>query len=101
MALATNNTGDGFNWTGATGSTVGPFPLLGGKYMIGTEAAGTSVSLQVQTPGGNFINVTNGQFTTTAATAALDLAPGTYQVVTVSASGIAGFLQKVPYNPAY
>lgn len=101
MALATVNTNDGFSWTGATGSTVGPFALLGGKYMLATEAAGTSVTLQVVDQAGNAIPVTNAAFTTSAGTIMVDLPPGSYQVVVVSASGVAGFLQKVPYLPAY
>jgi hypothetical protein len=100
MALATNDTKDGINWTGATGSTIGPFQLVGGQYLMGTEAAGTSVQLNVIDPAGNPIPVTGGGFTTTAGTAYLNLCPGQYNVVTVSASAIAGFLQRVPHVPA-
>jgi hypothetical protein len=96
MALATNNFGDGFSWTGATGSTIGPFKIEGGLYAFASEAAGTSVVLQVLDPAGNYIPV-NSQ-TTSAFYQAVSLCRGTYEVITVSASAISGFVVPVPYR---
>jgi|SRR5580658_5022040 hypothetical protein len=93
MALAQINSADGVSWTGATNSTVGPFDLLGGVYLLGTETPGTSTVLNVLSPAGNYIPVTGG--TLTSGTIRLRLPGGTYEVVTTSASAIAGFVQKV------
>lgn len=99
MALASTNWSDGFTYTGATGSTVGPFPLLGGKYFFFGSAAGTSAVLNVQAaPGGLFVAVSSQ--TTSAYATAVDLPPGTYEIVVVSASAQQGGLVRIPYRAA-
>jgi hypothetical protein len=101
MALVTNDSKDGVSWTGATSNTI-TFTLLGGKYLFASEAAGTSVTLNILMPSGNYIAVgTSTTLTTSAATAMVDLPAGSYEVVIVSASGISGFLMKIPYLPSF
>ena len=46
MALGTVTWHDGFTYTGATGSTVGPYPLLGGKYLWYGSVAGMTQAAQ-------------------------------------------------------
>jgi hypothetical protein len=101
MALATHDTADGIVYTGATSSTVGPFVLLGGKYLFFAGAAGTSNTLNMLLPDGStYIAVgTSTTFSTSAGSAPIDLPPGTYEIVVVSASAVAGGLVKIPYRP--
>lgn len=100
MALVTTDSKDGFVYTGATGSTVGPFTLLGGKYLFYATAAGTSNVLNILAPDGTTYTPVNSQ-TTSAFATAVDLPPGTYEIVVVSVSAVQGGLVKVPYNPSY
>ena len=92
MALVTTIYGGdkGVSWTGATTSTIGPFTLLPGKYMFAGEAAGTSQILKILMPSGSYSPVDSE--TTAAVAKVLDLPGGTYEVATVSASGISGFV---------
>ena len=98
MALATNNYQDGVTYTGATSSTVGPFTILGGKYVFYGTAAGTSVVLNVLMPDGSTYSPAYSE-TTSAFFQMVDLPPGTYEIVVVSASAQQGGLVKVPYRP--
>jgi hypothetical protein len=98
MALVTNNYQDGVTYTGATSSTVGPFTILGGKYLLYGTAAGTSYSFNLLMPDGStYQAVYSG--TTSAYTQVADLPPGTYEIVIVSASAQQGGLVKIPYRP--
>jgi hypothetical protein len=100
MALATNTWGDGYTYTGATG-TVGPFVILGGKYLFFATAAGTSNTLEMLMPDGTYIAVgSTTTFSTSAATAMIDLPPGTYQNVVVTSTAVAGGLVRIPYRAA-
>jgi hypothetical protein len=101
MTLAVTDYKDGVLYTGlVTAGTVGPFYLLGGKYLWVSQAASTSQQLQVLGPDGSTYLAVNAQ-TTSAVSQALDLPPGTYEIVCVATGALMGFLQKVPYNPAY
>ena len=99
MALATNNWNDGFTYTGATGSTVGPFTILGGKYLFFGSAAGTSAILNILGPDGSTFLPVNAQ-TTSGYAVAVDLPAGTYEIVVVSVSAQQGGLVRVPYRAA-
>ena len=103
MAATIQDHQDGFTYTGARSETVGPKVILGGKYLFFNTAADTTSALQMKMPDGSFIAVgSTTNFTTSAATAMIDLPPGTYQIVIVSAgTNVAGGLVKIPYNPAY
>ena len=92
MALVTTNYGQdkGFSWTGATGSTIGPFNLSRGKYALVAEAAGTTTTLLVNTPAGNYVAAYSA--TTAAVFQTLDLPAGQYKVVVSSTSAVSGFL---------
>jgi hypothetical protein len=96
MALASTSFGDGFTFTGATSSTIGPYKIEGGLYAFFSEAAGTSVVLQMLDPAGNYIAVQSE--TTSAFYVAVSLCRGQYEIVTVSASPIAGGLAPIPYR---
>ena len=96
MTLASTSFGDGFTFTGATSSTIGPFKIEGGLYAFFGEAAGTSAVLQMLDPAGNFITVQSE--TTSAFYVAVSLCRGMYQIVTISASAIAGGLAPIPYR---
>ena len=98
MALATTDHKDGVTYTGATSSTVGPFTLLGGKYLFYGSAAGTSSVLNILYPDGSTYGAVNSQ-TTSAYAVAVDLPPGTYEIVVVSAGAQQGGLVKAPYRP--
>jgi len=99
MALASTNWSDGFTYTGATGSTVGPFNLLGGQYLFYGTAAGTSVSLNMLCPDGSTYTPVQAE-TTSAYATVVNLPPGTYEIVVSSASAQQGGLVRVPYRAA-
>jgi uncharacterized ion transporter superfamily protein YfcC len=97
MAITTNIVQDSVTWSGAGDSAVvGPFTLVGGRYLLVTSSSGTAnATLQVQSPDGSYVPV--GSATTT--TAAFDLPQGTYQVTLgASANVSAGSLQRVPFR---
>ena len=101
MTVAVTDWKDGVLYTGAvSASTVGPFTLLVGKYLWISQAASTSQQLSVLGPDGSTFLAVNAQ-TTSAVSVALDLPPGTYEITFVATGALMGFLQKVPYNPAY
>jgi hypothetical protein len=99
MALASTNWNDGFTYTGATGSTIGPFYILGGKYLFYGTAAGTSAVLNILCPDGSTFTPVSSQ-TTTAYAAMVDLPPGSYEIVVVSAGAQQGGLVRIPYRAA-
>ena len=99
MTLASNNWDDGFTYTGATSSTVGPFPVLGGRYAFFGTAAGTSATLNVLCPDGSTYTPVQAQ-TTAAYWEIVDLPPGTYEIVVVSSGAQQGGLCRVPYRAA-
>ena len=99
MALATTNWGDGFTYTGATSSTAGPFSVLGGRYLFFGTAAGTSATLNILCPDGTTYTAVQIE-TTSAYASAVDLPPGTYEIVVVSVSAQQGGLVRVPYRAA-
>lgn len=100
MALVTANNGDGITYTGATSSTIGPFSLRGGTYLWVSQAAGTSQNVSILGPDGSTFLPVNSQ-TTSAVVQVLSLPPGSYEIITVSASGIQGFLERVPLGFNY
>ena len=104
MAAAVYDFADGFTFTGAKSETVGPKKLLGGKYAVFASAADTSDTFQFELPDNStFQNVGTSTTATTAAFfAVVDLPPGTYQFVIVSATNaVQGGVVKIPYNPSY
>jgi hypothetical protein len=96
MALATQNDGDGVNYTGATSSTI-KFTLLGGKYSFFGSAAGTSSVLSILLPDGSTYVAVQSE-TTSAFNVVLDLPPGSYEIVVVSAGAQSGGCIKIPYS---
>lgn len=99
MALAVDDTKDGIRFTGARTANTISFVLLGGKYSYGFTAPSTSVVVNIIMPDASALPL----FTALAAAGigTLDLPPGSYQVVLVATGDVAGYVQKVPYNPAY
>ena len=100
MSLVTNDWKDGITFTGATTGTVGPFTVLGGKYVFYATAAGTSVVLNILMPDGSTYSPAYSE-TTSAFFQMIDLPPGTYEVVVTTSTAVQGGVIKVPYNPAY
>ena len=98
MALAATTWHDGFTYTGATSSTVGPYPILGGKYLWYGSAAGTSAALNILYPDGTTYGIATTAQTTSAFAIAVDLPAGTYEIVVVSAGAQQGGLVKIPYQ---
>ena len=99
MALVTQDTMDGIIYTGATNSTI-KFRLLGGKYFVHATAADTTNVLSILCPDGSTYNAVDSE-TTSAFAKALDLPPGSYEIVTTSSTAVQGACVKIPYNPAY
>jgi len=101
MTVAVNEWNDGFTFTGAV-SDVGPYSLLGGKYLFFASAAGTSNKLQMLLPDGStYQDVgTSTSLTTSAGTAPIDLPPGRYKLAITTVSGVQGGLVRIPYRAA-
>lgn len=99
MALSNQDTGDGLIYTGATNSTL-TFRILGGKYWVFGSAADTTNVLSQLLPDNSTYQAVDSE-TTTLFGKVLDLPPGTYKIVTTSATAVQGGLVKIPYNPAY
>jgi hypothetical protein len=100
MAFASDDTKDGVRFTGARTANTITFVLLGGKYAWSMTAASTSSELDIQMPDGSYQPAATA-LTTSAAYTVVDLAPGTYRIVMVATSDVAGFVQKIPYAQAH
>jgi hypothetical protein len=92
---------DGVTFTGATGN-VGPFSVLGGKYLFFATAAGTSNALQTLMPDGSTFQSVGAStnLTTSAGTAVVDLPAGTFRFTIVTVSAVQGGLVRIPYRAA-
>jgi hypothetical protein len=101
MTVAINDWHDGLTFTGAVGN-VGPFTILGGKYLFFATAAGTSNALQTLMPDGSTFQSVGAStsLTTSAGSALVDLPPGKYQFAIVTVSAVQGGLVRVPYRAA-
>jgi hypothetical protein len=97
MTLATQNSQDGVNYTGAVSASVITFRLLGGKYRWSTTAADTSQTLSILLPDGTTYQSISA-LTTAAASTVLDLPPGSYELTFSTATAVEGSLQKIPYS---
>ena len=98
--MAFNDSTDGVNFT-ALSATPATFRLLGGRYAFGASATwgGGSLTLQVQMPDGSTYVAALPAFTADSV-AAVDLPPGTYRLVIATATGVMGFVVRVPYRAA-
>jgi len=97
VTAVVNDAKDGVSFTAAkTADTIGPFVLLGGKYVWGTSAPSTSTTLDILMPDGStwqpFIAAV-----TAAAMTMLDLPAGTYKIIFTDTTGTQGFVARVPY----
>jgi len=102
VAYALSDTKDGISFTGGRTANSPVFTLLGGRYMYAMTAASGSSVLNMQMPDGSYIAVgASTTLTTSAGNATVDLPGGTYEVVLVATADVAGFVQRVPYLPAY
>lgn len=101
MALTLNDYKDGVTFTGATGN-VGPFTILGGKYLFFASAAGTSDELDMLMPDGSTYQAvsTATTLTTSAGAAPVDLPPGSYRFTITTVSAVQGGLVRIPYRAA-
>lgn len=101
MTVAVTNWDDGFTFTGAT-ANVGPYPLLGGKYLFFASAAGTSTELDMLMPDGTSYQAvsTATTLTTSAGVAPVDLPPGSYRFTITTVSAVQGGLVRIPYRAA-
>lgn len=102
MALVVYDTKDGVSATGLTASsTVGPFVLLGGQYMVAVSDTGVAGgNLQMQMPDASFVNVASGSLSTATAVS-IYLPAGTYKWVAASGITLGSFVcQVVPNFPA-
>ena len=99
MALVTQDTGNGVIYTGATNSTI-KFRIFGGKYWAFGSAADTTNVLSMLYPDGVTYAAIDSE-TTAAFGKVYDLPPGSYEIVTTSATAVQGGLVQIPYNPAY
>jgi hypothetical protein len=100
MALVQYDYKDGIIATGITTSvTVGPWTLLGGKYMIAVSDTGTANgTLNMLMPDGSYIAVLPTM--TAAGTSTPDLCPGTYEWVAGSGVTLGSFVcVRIPYHP--
>jgi len=98
MALGTNDFKDGITYTGAlTATPVGPFVLLGGKYLWTTSAPSTSTTLEILMPDGSTYQAVIAAVTAASSTM-LDLPPGTYQIIFTATGAVQGSLVKVPMS---
>jgi hypothetical protein len=99
MAFVSNDWKDGVTYTGArTANTVGPFTLLGGKYVFGTSAPSTSTTLEILMPDGSTYQPFIAAVTAAGFTM-VDLPPGTYEIIFTATGDVQGFVIKVPYRP--
>ena len=82
-------------------ATVGPFVLLGGKYMVAVDDSGTANgTLNMLMPDGTYIPVI--PTFTAAGTSTPDLPHGTFNWVAGSGITLGSLaVVKIPYNPAY
>ena len=104
MAFALQDSGDGVNYTGARTANTFSFRLLGGKYSFYVSAASTSSQFNILLPDNTtYVAFSSGttQTTSAAGPTVLDLPPGTYQMIFTATGDVQGFIQKIPYNPAY
>lgn len=99
MAFGSSDSKDGISYTGARTANAPTFQLLGGKYMMANTTPSTSVELDVLMPDGTTYVAVMPAFTT-ANTAFLDLAPGTYKFVFVATADVSGFIQRVATVPS-
>lgn len=102
MTVAVSEWNDGFTFTGAT-SDVGPYTILGGKYLFFASAAGTSNALQMLMPDGSTYQAVGGSgtaLTTSAGNATVDLPPGKYKFAITTVSAVQGGLVRIPYRAA-
>lgn len=99
MALVTADYRDGLTYTGATSSTI-KFSILGGKYWVFGTAADTTNVLSMLLPDNATYQAVDSE-TTALFGKMLDLPPGSYEIVTTSATAVQGGLIKIPYNTSH
>lgn len=100
--MALYDTKDGITATAiAANATVGPFTLLGGKYMIAVDDTGTANgTLNILMPDGTYIAVI--PTFTSAGTSTPDLPGGTYEWVAGSGITLGSLVvAKIPYSPSF
>ena len=103
MTAVTLDYKDGFTLSDVAAGTLGPFTLLGGKYVLTCTATfgGGSVDLEMLMPDGTTYGLIGTSHTFTAAGyVTVDLPPGTYQVVGATASAIYFACARAPYRAA-
>lgn len=99
--MAFNDSKDGVNFTSLS-ATPASFVLMGGRYAFGIHATfgGGNVVLQILMPD-NSTFVSCGTALTADGFEVFDLPAGTYQIAITTATGVEGFLQRVPYYPSF
>jgi hypothetical protein len=95
MSFAATSYNDvGFSWTGAlTANTVGPYFPSPGKYAFGADTSSGAVTLNVETPAGNYVAVSS--MATGGALNVVDLPDGNYKVTFVATGAVSGFVSRV------
>jgi len=104
MTFVLNDSGDGVNYTGARTANTFSFRVMGGKYSFYVSAASTSSQLNILLPDNSTyvaFSSSTTQTTSAAGPLVLDLPACTLQMIFTATGDVQGFIQKIPYNPAY
>ena len=101
MAYVVSNFGqDGFSFSGLTGSTAGPFTVLGGLYSFQAIDTGTiDATLSMLMPDGSTYGAVHAAFTSTAVNQTFYLPPGQYEVTLGTGTSLSASLLRVPVRP--
>lgn len=101
MAIATSDFKDGISFTGGGNGDAPKFTLLGGRYAFAVHATfgGGNVQLNVLMPDGTTYIAASAALTADG-TQIVDLPPGSFEIVITTATGVQGFLIRVPYRAA-
>lgn len=98
--MAATDFGDGFSFAGIS-ADVGPYNILGGRYAFAASATwgGGSATIQVLMPDAStYVSVAAA--VTADGAQLVDLPPGRYKIAVATATGLMGFLLRVPYRAA-
>jgi hypothetical protein len=101
MTAVTNDFRDGISFEGQS-SDIGPFTLLGGRYLLAANATwgGGSLTLKILMPDSStYVAVTSGALTADG-TLELGLPSGTYELAIATATAVQGSLSRIPYRGA-
>ena len=99
MTSVTNDYRDGISFEDQS-ADIGPFQLLGGKYLLAATASWNAGSLALQAlmpDASSYVAITNGSLSADG-TLSLDLPAGSYRLAVTSATAAQGSLSRIPFR---